>query len=86
MGVQADGAPTKVQDVQRTPTDLRVPGPLGTYLGRAMPDGSQWNGLDTYFVLHGMAGEEARAYTHNCSLSELCGPGGRTCPERFSSM
>ena len=86
MGVQADGAPTKVQDVQRTPADLRVPGPLGAYLGRAMPDGAQWAGLDTYFVLHGMAGAEARAYTRNCSLSELCGPGRHSRSVRCLSM
>ena len=75
MGMLADGAPTKVLDVQRTPTDLRVPGALGAHMGRAMPDGSRWDGLDTYFVLHGMTGPDALAHTRNCSLSELCNPG-----------
>ena len=36
-----------------------------------MPDGSQWDGLDSYFVLHGMTGADALAHTRNCSLSEL---------------
>ena len=60
--------------------DLRVPDALGTYLGREMPDGSEWDGLDTYFLLHGMSGADARAHTRNCTISELCAPRASAAP------
>lgn len=72
MGFQEDGSPTEVAWVQGSPNDLRVPDALGTYFGREMLDGSEWDGLDTYFLLHGMSGADARAHTRNCTISELC--------------
>ena len=45
-----------------------------------MPDGSEWDGLDTYFLLHGMSGADARAHTRNCTISELCAPRASAAP------
>ena len=91
MGMREDGSPTNSLSVQGTPHDRRVPSALGAHLGAALPGGGEWQGLDTYFILHGMSEADARAHTRNCSLSELCAPpatrppGCRSCRRSWRS-